>query len=341
VVGRYDRGRPRVHQHETSRAVRVFHHARTGAALAEQRRLLVAGCAGDGNRDRKCRSMGLAVNLTGGVDLRENQPGNLQYLQELVIPVARMDVKKHRPGGVGTVGDMPGAAGEVPDQPGVDRPEGKPPLLRHPAGVRQMIEDPGDLGPGEVGVRDKARPLPDERFQPLCFQAVAGGRGAAVLPDDGVMDRPARGALPDHRRFPLVGDADGGDVGGAQARILQGQGRNTGLGFPYLAGIVLHPAGPGIVLAELLLRRGNNQARVIEDNRPGTGRTLIEGYEKGHRNLLEKSRPAAAAIATFGRAHFGKNHTVVGRACRRDFFRVEFSAKKLPNRSKQGMDAAE
>ena len=226
--------------------------------------------------------MGFAVDLAGGTYLREDLPGNLQYLQELVIPVARMDVVEHRPGGVGAVGDVPGTPGEVPDQPGVDRPEGEPSFLRHPPGARYIIEDPGDLGPREVGIRNKSRLLPDERSQPLRFQAVAGGGGAAVLPDDGVMDRPARGALPDHRRLPLIGDAEGGDVGGAQARFPKGQRRHAGLGFPYLQGIVLHPAGLRVVLAEFLLGRGDNRARVIEDDRPGTGRALVEGQKKGH-----------------------------------------------------------
>ncbi len=207
------------------------------------------GRCGDGNRDGKGRGMGFAVDLAGGAYLREDRPGNFQYVQELLIPVARMDIVKHRPGGVRAVGDVPGAAGEVPDQPGVDSPEGEPPFLRHPPGTGYMIEDPGDLGPGEIGVRNKARLLPNERPQPRRLQAVAVGRGAAVLPDDGVMDRPARGALPDHRRLPLIGYAEGSDVGGTQASFPNGLPRHAGLGFPNLQGIVLHPAGLGVVLA--------------------------------------------------------------------------------------------
>ena len=42
--------------------------------------------------------------------------------------------------------------------------------------------------------------------------ALAQRRGAAVLPDDGVVDRLAGGAVPDTRGLALIGDADAGDV---------------------------------------------------------------------------------------------------------------------------------
>ena len=57
---------------------------------------------------------------------------------------------------------------------------------------------------------------------PGLAQRVADGGGAAVLPDDGVVDRPAGGAVPQHGGLALVGDADGGNVGGAAAGRRQG-----------------------------------------------------------------------------------------------------------------------
>ena len=256
-----------------------------------------------------------------------DRPGNVQYLQELVIPVARVDVVEHRPGGVGAVGDVPGAAGQVPDQPGIDRPEGETPLLRHPAGTGNVIEDPGDLGPGEVGVRHEAGLFPDQRSEPLRFQAVAGGGGAAVLPDDGVIDRPARRTLPDDRRFPLVGDAEGGDVGGAQARILQGQGRHAGLGLPDLHGDRAPPSRAGDSAGGTPSGPRRQSTRRHRRQSPGNWSCPDRGPRE--RPWIPPLKMCPAQNGRRGRSderggyERWRNHTAAERACRRDFFRRE------------------
>jgi hypothetical protein len=56
------------------------------------------------------------------------------------------------------------------------------------------------------------RPVLRMARQPLRAQLGAQRLGAAVLPDDGVVDRLAGAAVPQHRGLALVGDADGGDV---------------------------------------------------------------------------------------------------------------------------------
>ena len=48
----------------------------------------------------------------------------------------------------------------------------------------------------------------------LRFELLAESGGAAVLPDDGVIDGFAGGAVPDDGCLALVGDADGGHVAG-------------------------------------------------------------------------------------------------------------------------------
>jgi len=228
------------------------------------------------------------------MDLRKHLPGDVQDPQKFFIPVARMDVAEHGPGRVGAVGEMPGAAGQVPDQPGIDRSESEAALPGHPAGVRGMIEDPGDFGPGKVGIRNQARLLTDQRPRTFRLEALAGGSGPAVLPDDGVMDGQARVAVPDDRRFPLIGDADGGNIFGAQPRFFQSQNGDADLGFHDFAGIMLHPAGPGIDLTEFFLNRGHDGACLIKNNRPRTGRALIERQKKSHRNLLGESETESA-----------------------------------------------
>ena len=58
---------------------------------------------------------------------------------------------------------MRGAAGELPDEPGVDGAEGQLAGLGPGAGAGDVVEQPGDLGAGEVGVDDQAGLLADER----------------------------------------------------------------------------------------------------------------------------------------------------------------------------------
>ena len=65
---------------------------------------------------------------------------------------------------------------------------------------------------GEVGVDEQAGLRLDRLAGAVGFEPLAEVRGAAILPDDRVVDRLAGLAVPDDGRFALVGDADGGDV---------------------------------------------------------------------------------------------------------------------------------
>ena len=77
------------------------------------------------------------------------------------------------------------AAGELPDKPGVHGSEAELARLGLLAGAGHVVQDPADLGAGEVGVDDEAGLLADEIG--LVTQGVAEFGGAAVLPDDGVV----------------------------------------------------------------------------------------------------------------------------------------------------------
>ena len=82
-----------------------------------------------------------------------------------------------------------------------------------------MVEQPGDLGGREIRIEHQAGFLRDRGLMPGRAQRRAGVGGAAVLPDDGVVDRPAVDAIPDDRGLALVGDADAGDVLGAEPAL--------------------------------------------------------------------------------------------------------------------------
>ena len=106
--------------------------------------------------------------------------------------------------------------------------------------------------------------------------------GAAVLPDDGVVNRLARLAVPDHGGFALVGDADSTDIAGFESRFEQGFTRCGELGAPDLHRVVLNPARLGIDLGQLQLGRGDLLALGVKDNAAGAGSALIQGKQISH-----------------------------------------------------------
>src|SRR5690606_16517483 len=100
--------------------------------------------------------------------------------------------------------------------------------------------------------------------------------------DDGVVDRPARAALPHHGGLALVGDADGVDIAGLQAGPAQGLARGGQLAVPDLHRVVLDPAGLRVDLADLALGHGHEAAGLVEDDAARTGGALVEGQQVAH-----------------------------------------------------------
>src|SRR2546430_15196089 len=133
-----------------------------------------------------------------------------------------MDVEDERSRRVRDVGRVRAAAGELPDEPGVDRAAdelaGLGTLLR----TSDLIEDPTDLGPGEVRVDHQAGALAHQLLVTVGAQSLADGRACPALPDDGGIDRTARRTLPHDGRLALVCNADRGDLGRTETRTREG-----------------------------------------------------------------------------------------------------------------------
>ena len=171
------------------------------------------------------------------------------------------------------------AAREPPKQEGVDGAERKLAGLRRCASAFDAIEQPGDLGGGKIRINEKPGFAGDIRLVPVAAQRLAIVGGAAILPDDCVVDRPAALPVPDHHGFTLIGDADAGNVFCADASLRH---RRTNGGHdrrPDLFGIVLDLARRRINLVQFLLRRGERPQLCVEDNRAGGGRALINRDE--------------------------------------------------------------
>src|SRR6185437_13292912 len=108
------------------------------------------------------------------------------------------------------------------------------PRLGPRAGARDVVEEPRELRPREVRIEQKAGFRAKQRFMALLSQRVTKGRGASVLPHDGIRDGTASGALPEERGLALVGDADRGDLACAEAGERQRLGRHVALRAPDL-----------------------------------------------------------------------------------------------------------
>jgi hypothetical protein len=98
----------------------------------------------------------------------------------------------------------------LPQQPAVDRAEGQLAARGLRAGASPARgRAASDLGAGEVRVERAGRCARARAPRGRGAQPGAGVGGAAVLPDDGAVQRAAGRAVPQHGGLALVGDADG------------------------------------------------------------------------------------------------------------------------------------
>ena len=202
-----------IHEHEAAGAVGVLGLAGLEAGLADERRLLIAEDAGDGQTRQ--RPHGLAVHLARRDDPRQAGARDVEQAQDVGVPLQRLDVHELRAAGVGHVGDVEPSvrpAGQVPDEPGIDRAE------QGVAGLR-LLARTGDVG--EQPMQLEAGKIARQRQAGLGAQAILAAVGrearhqvvdARVLPDERVAERLAGAPIPQKRGLALVRDADRGEV---------------------------------------------------------------------------------------------------------------------------------
>ena len=186
------------------------------ARLPEQRRVLVARQRRHGDGPAQNLRAQVADHVRGIHHLRQKRPGDVEHLQQIVIPLLGVDVEKHGAGSVGGVGHVRAALHQVPRKEAVHRAEAKlpaPGALVHVQGVQQILQ----LRAAEIRVRHQPGFLADGFGLPSGHQALHIRRGAAALPADGVVQAFPRLFVPQKRGFALVGDADGGDIGHVHA----------------------------------------------------------------------------------------------------------------------------
>ena len=251
-----------VEQHEVAGAVGVLGLAGGQACLAEGRRLLVAEDAGDGHAGQRAALADLPVLLRRGPDLRQHAQRDAHLGRDVRVPGQGLQVHQQRAGGVGRVGRVHAAvraAGHVPQQPGVHVAEHQ--LARFGPRPRtvHIVQDPADLGAGEVGGQREAG-LGTVALLASAERAEFGADavGPGVLPDDRVVHRLAGRAVPHQRGFALVGDTDRDDLTRLQVGLGErARGDLAGVA-PDLLGVVLDPACLGEDLLVFGLVDGNH-----------------------------------------------------------------------------------
>ena len=108
------------------------------AALAEERRLLVARHAADGDALDEPRVRRYAEAAGRGAHLGKDGLGNAEELKQEGIPAPLVDVVEHGPAGVGHIRRMHGAVGELPNEPAVHGAEAELPRLGADAGAGHL-----------------------------------------------------------------------------------------------------------------------------------------------------------------------------------------------------------
>ena len=223
---------PRLAQAHVQHAPRTeggLGQARPGAALTDQRRLLIA----DQRAQLRAQRQGAGVaERPGGVDHgREGIEMDAETFHRLGAPAA-LTVEAVEPGhgGVAGIGDVQPAAGQLPGQPAIDRAElGVLSLVG-----AELIQQPGELGRG----------LARREADPLGLQLQARPRGAQVLPaQPGPEWRPGPGVPCDGGR-PLGRDGD--RVDGA-ACFVEGCAGHVEGSRGHGGRVELHQAGHGHV----------------------------------------------------------------------------------------------
>ena len=153
-----------------------------------------------------------------------------------------------------------------------------------------VVEQPRELRAGKIGIEQQAGAARDLGLVAVSFQARAVVCRAPVLPHDRGRDRAPRRAIPEHGRFALVRDADSHDVISRRACSGKHLGDGRSLCGPDFLGVVLDPAGVRKVLRELALCRRDDVAVVVEQDRSGTCRALVQGeHESAHAADLQRS----------------------------------------------------
>ena len=270
-----------VGDHEAAAAVGALRHAWLEARLADQRRLLIAGHAADGDGCAEPLRVGGSEVVDAVAHGGQERGRNVEVVEQPWAPCLALDVEKLGARGVGGVRDVAAALGETPDQEAVHGAELEPTgrCVASPLGISKQ---PFQLRAAEVGVDHEAGDVGDLAFHAVVLDAFAALGGAPVLPDDGGVHRVAGLGVPQHGGLALIGDAERVDAcrrDAAAGDCLAASGEG---GFPQRLRILLDPAVVREALIERPVRTRHRPPVGVEDDGAGTRRALVDGEHMAH-----------------------------------------------------------
>src|SRR5581483_1955256 len=148
------------------------------------------------------------------------------------------------------------AAGQPPGKKAIDGAEENVTCFRSFAKSRNVFEKPYQFEAAEVRRDRQAGLAPDRIFARR--ESLKQRLGTRVLPHERVRDRRAGFAIPQHRCFPLVGNADRSEILRPQCASRDRFVDDLQCPPPDLFSIVLYPSGTRIDLLVLTLCRADN-----------------------------------------------------------------------------------
>ena len=107
---------------------------------------------------------------------------------------------------------MHAAARQIPQQPSINRPKQQIAISCFFPRARYVIQNPLDLSRGEVRVDYQTGFFVNQIFIAILDQLFGNVAGLLGLPNDRMVDWLTGVAIPDDRRFPLVGNPNRGNA---------------------------------------------------------------------------------------------------------------------------------
>src|SRR5215213_9954350 len=145
------------------------------------------------------------------------------------------------------------SASQVPDDPGVNVAKEHFAFFGSGAHALDIIEDPFDLGSGEIGCQGESYVFTEAILAAVPSKFVADSIGASILPDDGIIDGFAGCLFPGDHGLALVCNADCCNIPGVDTALPQRAFNHFLSTLPDSHGIMFDPAGLWVDLFVFLL----------------------------------------------------------------------------------------
>ena len=177
------------------------------------------------------------------------------------------------------------ATGQTPDEETVNGAETQLAGSGSLARAFNPVKDPGKFGGGEIGIEKQPCFFCNHGRVAGILHDRADVCSPAVLPDDGIVDWLASGAVPDDSCFSLVGDADGDRHIAARPCLADYGRRHIDGGFPDVLRVMLDPPIRWEILWKLGRLLCQDGSGLVKEDGARAGCALInsdDGTKVGH-----------------------------------------------------------